>query len=83
MSARPIIDRELRGRARLNSTMWFRLIVGLLASLTAISIASWAGWNQGAIKPGRTLFDALGALAPRNRGCQLSIKSNLISVVNL
>jgi ABC-type transport system involved in multi-copper enzyme maturation permease subunit len=63
MSVLPVIDRELRVRARLNSTMWFRLIVGLLASLTAISIASWAGRMQGPMKPGRTLFDTLGALA--------------------
>ena len=64
MSALPIIERELRVRARRKSTFWLRIIAALLASLTAASTLSWAQYQTwGTWRPGKTLFDSLSTLA--------------------
>ena len=65
MFALPIIERELRVRARKPWTIWARVLVGLLISLLAIETLSWnapGGRGAGAWRPGKTLFDALSAL---------------------
>lgn len=64
MSALPVIERELRVRARRKSTFWLRIIAALLASLTAATTLSWVHLQAGAPwRPGKTLFDALSGLA--------------------
>jgi hypothetical protein len=64
MFALPVIERELRVRARRKSTFWLRIIAALLASLTAASTLSWAQYyTWGPWRPGKTLFDSLSALA--------------------
>lgn len=63
MSALPVIERELRVRARRKSTFWLRIIAALLASLTAASTLSWAQYQTwGPWRPGKALFDSLSAL---------------------
>ena len=65
MFALPIIERELRARARKPWTVWTRVIVALFVSLIAVSTLSWAqlrGWGAGAWQPGKQLFDTLSAL---------------------
>jgi ABC-type transport system involved in multi-copper enzyme maturation permease subunit len=64
MFALPIIERELRVRARKPWTAWMRVIVALFVSLIAVSTLNWAqlrGWG-GAWQPGKTLFDTLSVL---------------------
>jgi len=64
MSALPVIERELRVRARRKSTFWLRVIAALLASLTVASTLSWAQHQTwGPWRPGKTLLDTLSALA--------------------
>jgi len=64
MSALPVIERELRVRARRKSTFWLRVIAALLASLTVASTLSWAQYQPlGTWRPGKTLFDTLSGLA--------------------
>jgi ABC-type transport system involved in cytochrome c biogenesis permease component len=65
MFALPIIERELRVRARKPWTVWTRVLVGLLISLLAIenlSLNLASGWGGGAWRPGKALFDTLTAL---------------------
>lgn len=65
MFALPIIERELRERARKPWTLWARVVVGLVMSLLAIEnlrLNPPSGWGGGAWRPGKTLFDALTAL---------------------
>ena len=65
MFALPIIERELRVRARKPWTVWTRVIVALVVSLFTATTLSWAhlrGWGPGALQPGKGLFDALSAL---------------------
>ncbi|HEU0008803.1 MAG TPA: ABC transporter permease subunit [Verrucomicrobiae bacterium] len=65
MSALPIIERELRVRARKPWTIWMRVIVGLLVSLLAIETLSWSpprGWGVGTWRAGKALFDTLSGL---------------------
>src|SRR6266545_1850798 len=65
MSALPIIERELRVRARKPWTVWMRVIVGLLVSLLAIETLSWSpprGWGVGTWRAGKALFDTLSGL---------------------
>lgn len=62
MSAFPIIERELRIRARRSSTIWLRVIVGLVAGLSALATLSWAQQMRVAQQPGKALFDTLNGL---------------------
>jgi ABC-type transport system involved in cytochrome c biogenesis permease component len=65
MSALPIIERELRVRARKPWTVWMRVIVGLLMSLLAIETLSWSpprSWGAGTWRAGKALFDTLSGL---------------------
>jgi ABC-type Na+ efflux pump permease subunit len=65
MFALPIIERELRVRARKPWTTWTRVIVGLVLSLIAIETLSWPankGWPAGTWRPGKTLFDTISGL---------------------
>src|SRR5262245_4674282 len=65
MFALPIIERELRVRARKPWTIWMRVIVGMLISLLAIEALSWTppnGWGVGNWRAGKALFDTLRGL---------------------
>ena len=65
MSALPIIERELRVRARKPWTVWMRVVVGLLMSLLAIETLSWSpprGFGVGTWRAGKALFDTLSGL---------------------
>ena len=65
MFALPIIERELRVRARKPWTTWTRVVVALLVSLIAVSTLSWVqprGWGAGTWQPGKDLFDRLSVL---------------------
>src|SRR5437867_9987932 len=65
MFALPIIERELRVRARKPWTVWTRVLVGLLISLLAIEnlgLNPPSGWGVGAWRPGKALFDVLTVL---------------------
>jgi ABC-type Na+ efflux pump permease subunit len=64
MSALPVIERELRVRARRKSTFWLRVVAALLASVTAVTTLSWSQFQTGGTwRPGKPLFDTLSALA--------------------
>src|SRR5262245_17973050 len=65
MFAMPIIERELRVRARKPWTVWTRVLVGLLISLVAIQSLNWnppRGWGAGAWQSGKVMFDTLSVL---------------------
>jgi len=62
MSALPILNRELRSRARKPWTTWSRVLVGLLATLMAASTLMWLERISGLESlPGKMLFESLGA----------------------
>jgi ABC-type transport system involved in cytochrome c biogenesis permease component len=66
MFALPIIERELRVRARKPWTTWTRVIVGLVLSLIAIETLSWSSQSvlvgAGMWPAGKALFNTLSSL---------------------
>ena len=56
MFALAVIEREMRVRTRLPVTSWMRVLVGVAASITAITTLNWQSRFSGAQLAGKQMF---------------------------